>query len=192
MGTKTAAACIRNTCTGCELDGKLMCIHTKQDLLDFFVVVINIFVPFFAGMVAGAHWYGLLGWFVLAVIFFGYFEALILCRHCPHYAEEGRTLKCHANWGLPKIPAYDPRSMNRTEQIVWLISAAIIMFYWIPFFIIAKQWIFLAWGLTSSVVSIYQLLTTECNRCYMMSCPLNRTPEEIREIFYKYYPEHRP
>lgn len=176
---------------GCELDGKLICLHTKKDLLDFYVIVINIFIPFFAGMIAGGHWYGLLSWGFLAVIFFGYLEALILCRHCPHYKEEGNTLRCHANWGLPKIPAYDPRPMNHTEQIVWLFSAAVIMFYWVPFFIIAKQWTFLSWGLTSSTVSTYQMLRTKCNRCYMASCPINRVPEETRQIFYKYYPDHR-
>lgn len=169
-----------------------MCIHTKQDLLDFFMIAGNIFVPFFAGMILGKHWYGLLSWFVLAVFFFGYFEALILCRHCPHYNEEGKTLRCHANWGCPKIPEYDPRPMNRTEQIVWLISAAVIMFYWAPFFIIAKQWIFLGWGITSSIVSVYLLLRTSCNKCYMLSCPLNNVPEETRQIFYKYYPLHSP
>jgi len=151
----TAAACIRETCEGCEIDGKLMCIHTRRDLLD-------------------------------------YFEALILCRHCPHYKEEGNTLKCHANWGCPQIPAYNPRPMNRTEQIVWLISAAVIMFYWAPFFISGKQWIFLSWGATAAIVSVYQLVRTKCNRCYMLSCPLNTVPEETRQIFYKYYPEHRP
>ena len=169
-----------------------MCIHTKRDLLDFFIIVVNIFVPFFAGMIAGRHWYGLLCWSVIAFIFFGYFEALILCRHCPHYKEKGKTLRCHANWGLPKIPAYDPRPMNSAEQVVWLISASIIMFYWIPFFIIAQQWLFLAWGLTSSVVSIYQMLRTKCSRCFILSCPLNRVTDDMRQAIYKYYPIHRP
>ncbi len=192
MSKVTAAACIRETCEGCEIDGKLMCIHTRQDLLDFYMIICNLFVPFFAGMIVGKYWYGILGWFVLTVFFFGYFEALILCRHCPHYKEEGNTLKCHANWGCPKIPAYNPRPMNRTEQIVWLISAAVIMFYWAPFFISGKQWIFLSWGATAAIVSVYQLVRTKCNRCYMLSCPLNTVPEETRQIFYKYYPEHRP
>ena len=46
-----------------------MCLHTKKDLLDFYVIVINIFIPFFSGMIAGGHLYGLLDWGFLGVIF---------------------------------------------------------------------------------------------------------------------------
>ena len=169
-----------------------MCIHTKHDLLDFLVLMMNLFVPFFLGMTVGRHWVGLLGWFVLAVLFFGYIEALILCRHCPHYKEEGRTLRCHANWGLPKIPSYDPRPMNRFEQVAWLIYAAIITLYWVPFFIYAKQWLFLIWASVSAIVSIYQIMRTKCSRCFMVSCPINRVPENVKEKYYEYYPEHKP
>jgi hypothetical protein len=72
--------------------------------MDFAVLSIGWLIPFIAGMVIGGFWIALGVWLLLAAIFFIYVEALILCRHCPHYAEEGFTLKCHANWGLPKIP----------------------------------------------------------------------------------------
>ena len=168
-----------------------MCVYSKQDLVGFAVLFMNIFFPFTAGMIQGKHYLGLLVWIILSIIFFGYIEALVLCRHCPHYKEDGKTLRCHANWGLPKIPSYDPRPMNRVEQVVWLLYATILLFFWVPFFIAFKQWVYLAWASVSSFVSIYTVLLTRCNRCYMLSCPVNRVPEEVKQIFYKYYPEYR-
>jgi hypothetical protein len=108
----TAAACVRQTCDGCEIQGKLLCVHTPADLIDFVVLAVAWGIPFFAGMIAGRFWVELAVWIGLAVLFFGYVEALVLCRHCPHYAEEGFLLRCHANSGLPKIPGFDPRPLN--------------------------------------------------------------------------------
>jgi hypothetical protein len=82
--------------------------------------------------------------------------------------------------------------MNKTEQVVWLIYAGLLMFFWLPFFIQAGQWTYLAWASVSSFVSIYTILNTSCNRCYMLTCPLNRVPIEFRDIFYQYYPEYEP
>jgi hypothetical protein len=90
---------------------------------------IGVFIPFFAGMIIGQFWVGLAVWIGLAVLFFGYVEALVLCRHCPHYAEEGFLLKCHANSGLPKIPRFDPRPLSRWEQAIWIGYVAVLFLY---------------------------------------------------------------
>lgn len=49
----TAAACSRQTCEGCEIQGKLLCIHTPKDLIDFLVLFIGYAIPFLAGMIIG-------------------------------------------------------------------------------------------------------------------------------------------
>jgi hypothetical protein len=185
----TAAACQEQDCTGCELEGKLLCIHTPADLIDFAVLVICCFIPFFAGMIIGRFWVGLIVWGGLAVVFFGYVEALVLCRHCPHYAEEGFTLRCHANWGLPKIPRFDPRPLNRLEQVIWLAYVAVLFLYPLPFFIVSGQWLLLAIYAWAVFAWAWTLLRTQCNRCYHLSCPLNRVPADVREAFYRHYPE---
>jgi hypothetical protein len=88
----TAAARSRQYYAGCEIQGKLLCIHTLKDLIDFCVLLMGWLVPFLAGMIIGGFWLGFAAWIGLAALVFGYVEALVLCRHCPHYAEKGFLL----------------------------------------------------------------------------------------------------
>ncbi|UCC64785.1 MAG: hypothetical protein JSV36_07025 [Anaerolineae bacterium] len=41
----TAAACSRQTCEGCEIQGKLLCLHTTKDLLDSAVLAVGVAIP---------------------------------------------------------------------------------------------------------------------------------------------------
>jgi hypothetical protein len=188
---RTAAACNRDECEGCEIQGRLLCIHTPHDLIDFCVLFIGWVIPFLAGMILGKFWIGLAFWMGLAVLFFGYIEALVLCRHCPHYAEKGFFLRCHANWGLPKIPAFNPRPLNTREKAIWLFYVAVLFLYYIPFFIVSRQWLLLVLTTTALFVAAWTLQRTQCNRCYHLSCPVNRVPDEVKKAFYKYYPLFR-
>ncbi len=185
----TAAACSRETCEGCEIQGKLLCKHTGKDLVDFAVLAVGWMIPFGAGMIMGKFWTGLAVWIGLALLFFGYVEALVLCRHCPHYAESGFLLKCHANSGLPKIPKFDPHPMTKVEHTVWLIYVAVLFLYYIPFFIISEQWLLLTLTTWALIVWGWTVLRTQCTRCYNLSCPANRVPEEVRRGFFVNYPQ---
>jgi hypothetical protein len=139
-------------------------------------------------MIIGQFWVGLALWIGLAVLFFGYVEALVLCRHCPHYAEEGFLLKCHANSGLPKIPKFDPRPLSKSEQVVWVAYVAVLFLYYIPFFIISEQWLLLVLTSWASLTAAWTIWRTQCNRCYNLSCPANRVPEEVKTAFFENYP----
>jgi hypothetical protein len=185
----TAAACARQTCEGCEIEGRLLCIHTPADLADFAVLVIGYGIPFIAGMVIGKFWIGLAVYLGLAALFFGYVEALILCRHCPHYAEPGPLLKCHANSGLPKIPGFDPRPLSKFEQVAWLAYAAVLMLYYVPFFVVSRQWLLLTITTWALIAGVWTVQRTQCTRCYHLSCPVNHVPVDVREGFFRHYPE---
>lgn len=185
----TAAACSRRTCKGCEIEGKLLCIHTSKDLVDFLVLFVSYAIPFLAGMIVGRFWTGLAVWFALAVVFFGYVEALVLCRHCPHYAEEGFLLKCHANSGLPKLPRFDPRPLNKTEKVIWLAYVAVFILWYIPFFVVSQQWLLLGLTTWALIAGGWTLQRTKCTRCYNLSCPVNRVPEDVRLVFFEHYLE---
>jgi hypothetical protein len=184
----TAAACSRQTCEGCEIQGKLLCIHTVKDLIDFYVLFMGWLVPFLAGMIIGRFWIGLAVWIGLAALFFGYIETLVLCRHCPHYAEKGFFLRCHANWGVPKLPKFNPRPLNFWEKSLWLFYAAILFLYYVPFFIMSQQWLLLLLTTTALFVAAWTLQRTQCNRCYNLSCPVNRVPGGVKKVFFKNYP----
>jgi hypothetical protein len=187
-GSRTAAACSRESCEGCPLEGRLLCLHTRRDLFDFGVLAVGFFIPFVAGMVIGGYWLALGVWLVLAGVFFGYVEALVLCRHCPHYAEEGFFLRCHANYGLPKIPGYSPRPLTRGEEIVFFVYVGVLGLYYVPFFVLSRQWLLLLIASWALVTWAWTLLRTQCTRCYHVFCPLNRVPEEVREEFFEHYP----
>lgn len=135
---------------------------------------------------------GLLVWIGLAILFFGFVEALILCRHCPHYKEKGFLLRCHANWGLPKIPAINTKPMNMAEKIIWLVYVAVLFLYYVPFFIISSQWVLLAVTTSALLTAVWTLQRTQCNRCYHLSCPVNRVPDDVKAVFYKNYPPYSP
>ncbi len=185
----TAAACSSESCDGCEIEGKLLCVHTRKDLIDFGVLFIAWAIPFVAGMAIGGFWLGLAVWAGLAIVFFGYVEALILCRHCPHYAEEGATLKCHANWGLPKFPRFNPRPSDRIEKTIWLLYVAVLFLYYIPFFVVSRQWLLLAITTSALIAWVWTVQRTQCTRCYNFSCAVNRVPDAVRKSFFKHYPE---
>ena len=188
-GKTTAAACSRQTCEGCEVRGKLLCVHTQKDLIDFAVLFIGWAIPFVAGMVIGKFWIGLAVWVALAGLFFGYVEALVLCRHCPHYAEKGFLLRCHANWGFPKIPRFDPRPVNKVERAIWLSYGAVLFLYYIPFFVNSQQWLLLALTTWALIAACWVVQRAQCTRCYHLSCPVNRVPEDVRKGFFENYAE---
>jgi hypothetical protein len=185
----TAAACTRLSCEGCEIQGKLLCIHTLKDLADFYVLFAGWVIPFLAGMIIGKFWIALAVWVGLAAVFFGAVEALVLCRHCPHYAESGFLLRCHANWGLPKLPRFSPRPLSVWEKRVWLLYVAVLFLYYIPFFIIGRLWLLLLLTSSALFVAVWTLQRTQCNRCYHLSCPANRVPDDVKEGFHRNYPD---
>ena len=61
------------------------------------------------------------------LFFFFVWEARILCSHCPYWAEEGRILHCHANYGVIKIWRYHPEPMSKFEQVQFIVGVLIFL-----------------------------------------------------------------
>lgn len=187
----TAAACVRQICTDCGIEGELLCLHALADLADFGVLAVSWLITFLAGMIGGGHWLALAIWGGLAVLFFSYVEALVLCRHCPHYAKPGAILRCHANWGLLKIPPLDSRPLNRLERAIWILYGAILFLYYVPFCLLPPA---AALGLhhLGAVAWVWTVWRTQCVRCYHLSCPANHVLGWVRQISLPYYPDFDP
>ena len=90
-------------CQECQANGKLMCHFNRKDIVNFLMIILPFGVIAIAGTIrAGYGWYLLL-WLAYSLFFFFIWEARVLCRHCPYWAEAGTTLHCHANYGVIKI-----------------------------------------------------------------------------------------
>ena len=70
-----------------------------------------------------------------------------------------------------------------------LIDFYVLFMGWaIPFFsgmIIGKFWA----GIIVLIVAGWTMQRTQCNRCYNLSCPINRVPDDVKDFFFKHYPE---
>ncbi len=171
--------CPRETCSDCSLDGRLNCHQGPGEIADFMIPAATFFIPFIGSMILMEQWLALAVWTGLAATFFSYFQQKLVCCRCPHYANPGFFLKCHAAFGLPKIPRYNPRPLGRAGWTFLMAWFAVLFLYPFPFLIIAGQWLLLAvtgWALFSWVWFVQRRL---CIQCINTFCPFNRLPRSL-------------
>lgn len=191
-------------CSRCELQGKLRCKFNRKDTAKFATYVIPFFFSGFFGMcltgIVTGNWFFLIGYLSFLILFFTLIESRILCRHCPYYAKPGRSLKCYANEGFPKIWRYEPKPMNRIEKMSFIIC--IFLFGSFPIFTeLYGIWYlsinYASYGLiaflgflgitiaTSLAVFawIIGLNLSFCSSCINFSCPFNKVPKKIVEPY---------
>lgn len=172
-----------STCDDCSIAGRLVCRHTWSDLTAF----ASLFVPFgvtaVAGMVLAGFGWWLLGWAVYMALFFNVWETWALCRHCPYYARSGHTLHCLANHGCLKLWRYAPGPLTRSEQIQFLIGAALLVLYPFPFMLLDGQWLLSAIAALMGAAFFINLRVKYCPHCVNFSCPLNAVPTDVRDAY---------
>lgn len=121
-------------------------------------------------------------WISAFLLYFGLIEIRVMCSHCPHYAEQTKTLKCWANYGSPKIWKYRPYSMSPMEKSVFY-SGLLIFIYPSVIMIIPGEYILLSLYVLSILIGGYFMVRFMCKKCMNFMCPLNRVPRETREKF---------
>jgi hypothetical protein len=191
-------------CEGCSLNGDLNCRFEKENLIRFLAMVL----PFIASGVLGLYIVGtitgtqtpLIAYAAYYVAFFLVIEPLILCRHCPHYAREGPIIRCHANYGLPRLWKYDPRPMNTLEKAGVLAGFAIFGLYPVAVEAYGIWYLFIALGfvnppgglllmgvtlftIASAIALLVLLRRHYCTRCINFGCPLNNTPSNLKTAY---------
>ena len=171
-------------CRGCTLTGRLMCRYETRDTAHFFMIALPFFVTSIAGIIRSGHGGWLLGWLAYALFFFFVWEGRVLCSHCPYWAEEGRVLHCHANYGVIKLWKYHPGPMSRSEQAQFLIGALLLIVYPLAFLIVGQEYLLAVIGLTSATSATYLLRRNICTRCINFSCPLNGVDAATRMAFF--------
>jgi len=184
---KPLATCAAKSCDGCPVRKTLHCHFRARDLVHFFTIA---FPPLFLGG-AGVYHFGarfLVPWLVMLPSFFGLLEIRVMCSHCPHYAEQGSTLKCWANYGSPKLWRYRPGPMSGMEKALFWGGLAVVWGYPFVFLLVGMQWFLLMGYILSSTGFFMTLKLFLCSQCMNFACPLNGVGDEVREEFFERNP----
>jgi hypothetical protein len=160
-------------------------------------VLIMLFAFIMLGVMTGNWWsMAVFGWVI--IIWPLGLETLVLCRHCPYFADSGKALTCWALRYMPKWWKYDPRPLNGLEKfVVVYLLFTIPMFVWpvgwasYGIYYIAKN--YQTFGLTallgmigmcfavavSSIQFFLVLWANNCPRCVNFSCPFNKVSSNV-------------
>jgi hypothetical protein len=183
--------CKEETCENCEVGNKLVCHFNEKKLALFIGSVMPAFI--FGAILIGMYnpWF-IIPWLGTCFLFFGLVEIRVMCSHCPHYAEpEINSLKCWANYGSPKIWKYRPGPMSSIEKFVFFAGFFVIFAYPVVFSFLNSLWILLLCFGGAVVFFSIMLRRYYCSRCMNFACPLNKTDEKTRELFWEKVPSDK-
>ncbi|MFC1888256.1 hypothetical protein ACFL4G_00730 [Thermodesulfobacteriota bacterium] len=185
---KPIATCDSENCEDCAVKNSIHCHFKAKDLIHFLVIAFPGFLLGGAGIYHMSGW-SLVLWIALIVGFFGFVEIRVMCSHCPHYAEPGKSLKCWANYGSPKLWKYRPGPMSFGEKFSFFGGFVIIWGYPIIFLLSGGQWFLLLVYTLSAVGFFMTLKIFFCTQCMNFACPLNAVEEGARQGFFGKNPE---
>ena len=184
---KPIATCVSESCDGCEVQDSLQCHFKLKDLTHFLLSVLPSFLLGGWGIYNLAPW--LLAPWILAIVgYFGFLEIRVMCSHCPHYAEPGKSLKCWANYGSPKIWRYRPGPMSLIEKTFFW--AGFVVVWGFPFvcLVLGTDWFLLFVYAVSTAAFSTTVKMFLCSHCMNFACPLNTVDSDVRQVFFKRNP----
>jgi hypothetical protein len=185
---KPIATCISETCDNCGVKNVLHCHFTLRDLTHFILIASPAFLLGGSGIYHISGWM-LIPWLILIVGYFGFVEIRVMCSHCPHYAEDGSSLTCWANYGSPKLWKYRPGPMTFSEKVVFFVGFAVVWGYPLIFLVAGVQ-VFLLIVYPLTVAGFFMTLKMFlCSQCMNFACPLNTVTNEVRKEFFENNPE---
>lgn len=184
---KPIATCVATECTDCPVAAVVHCHFRPRELAHFLLISLPGFIIGGTGVLIIGAW-PLAVWIVIILGFFGLLEIRVMCSHCPHYAEEGRTLGCWANHGSPKLWKYRPGPMSPIEKLLFLGGLVVVWGYPLPFLTIGEQWLFLALYILTSTGFFLTIKLFLCSQCMNFACPLNTVGDTARELFFQRNP----
>ncbi len=185
--TKPIATCSSADCANCSAADSVHCHFRPAELVHFLLIVFPAFLVGGYAMLA-ASWVALAAWIIVIVGFFNFVEIRVMCSHCPHYAEDGSTLKCWANHGSPKLWKYRPGPMSTAEKAVFLGGFAVVWGAPLAFFVIGGLWLLLGLYVLLTAGFFVTLKKFLCSQCMNFACPLNGVPESARASFFECNP----
>jgi hypothetical protein len=175
-------------CKDCRIAGSLMCRFNTQDLTGFLIGFLPFGIAVIAGMLRGGYGWYLLGWLAFWIVFFFVWEARVLCSHCPYWAEEGRVLHCHANYGVIKIWRFHPEPMSKAEKAQFVIGVFLFVVYPFIFMLLGGQYLLILIALSAALNFGFSLKRNVCTRCINFSCPMNGVPKSVVDAYLRQNP----
>jgi hypothetical protein len=175
--------CTAENCADCPVSKDIHCHFRARDLTAFLLSAAPIFIIGGAGIVQFNAWW-LIPWLLMAFGYFGFVEIRVMCSHCPHYAEPGKSLQCWANYGSPRLWKYRPGPMNTSEKIIFETGLALIVGYPLIFLLIDLQWLLLVVFILTVASFFATLKRSYCSECMNFACPLNNVDEKVRAEFF--------
>jgi hypothetical protein len=179
--------CTAANCEGCPVSKDVHCHFQARDLGAFLLSAAPIFIIGGAGIYQINAWW-LAPWLLMIFGYFGFIEIRVMCSHCPHYAEPGKSLQCWANYGSPRLWKYRPGPMTAMEKIVFEAGISLVMAYPLAFLLTGSQWFLLAIYLLTTASGFVTLKRSFCSQCMNFACPLNNVNEKTRADFFKRNP----
>ena len=181
------ATCEASDCTDCPVADCVHCHFRPAELAHFLLICMPSFLVGGAAILA-VGLTPLLIWVAVIVGYFGFIEIRVMCSHCPHYAEEGATLKCWANHGSPKLWKYRPGPMSTTEKAVFFGGFVVVWGYPLAFFVVSGLWFLLGLYVLLTAGFFVTLKMFLCTQCMNFACPLNGVPDPVRAAFFRRNP----
>jgi hypothetical protein len=162
-----------------------------MDCVNFFMIILPYGVTAIAGTIrAGYGWYLIL-WLAYSLFFFFVWEARVLCRHCPYWAEERTILRCHANIGVIKIWRHQPGPMSKAEKAQFVLGALLWISFPFPFLLMGQEYLLTLIGVSAAISGAFLLRKNVCARCINFSCPMNGVPKQNVDTYLRRNPPMR-
>lgn len=184
---KPTATCTAADCNDCPVDEVLHCHFRPMELLHFLVLCAPAFIIGGAGVFFYNLWFFIV-WIAIIIGYFGFLEIRVMCSHCPHYAEQGKSLQCWANHGSPKLWKYRPGPMSGLETMGFFGGMILVWGYPLPFLVLLGSWLMLALYLITTAAFFMTLKMFLCSQCINFACPLNSVDQAGRELFFERNP----
>jgi hypothetical protein len=203
MGELNCVADENTNCEECELNGQLLCrfessYANKFTVLNAIYRILACGILILGGLLTQT-WWPLILYAITNILNFLLIEPWLLCPHCPYYQKEGKSLKCWALRGMPKIRKNQPGPMSKIEQLMMLLIGGFIdlfafgmwIFYMVLYFVIKEENVVILLGLIVVGVIFLGLMLLlnnllqggACKKCPNFACPMNKTPKEHFQIF---------
>lgn len=73
--------------------------------------------------------------------------------------------------------------MSGSEKIQFLAGASLLIAFPFPFMLMGGEYLLAAIALTVAISFFYNLVRNTCIRCVNFSCPLNRVPKHVVDVY---------